>query len=202
MIDNRLKKHIEVFVLPHYSKNDKSHGAEHVMYVIERSVVLAKDHGADINMVCTAAAFHDIGHYIDPANHECLSADIFWSDEFFKTFFSEKSRMLIFKAIQEHRASYDKELSSIFSKILSTADRTTNIKKAIQRSIDYNKWHWPDQSLAFYLKNIFEYLTDKYGVNGYSKAYLKDNAYDLFIKEMQQLLLDKEKLKALILDLI
>jgi len=202
MIDNGLKKYIEDFVLPHYKKNDKAHGAEHVMYVIERSVVLAKEHNADINMAYTAAALHDIGHYMDPANHEYISADIFLSDEFFKTVFSEESRILIYKAIQEHRSSHEKELSSIFSKILSTADRTTNVKKAIQRSIDYNKWHCPDQSLDVYFENIIEYLTDKYGLNGYSQVHLKDNAYDLFIKEMQQLLLDKEKLEALILDLL
>lgn len=193
MINNKLKKYINNLILPMYKKNDSAHGIEHAKYVIKRSVMFARKNKVNINIAYTAAAFHDIGHNLDTKSHELISADIFISDIFLKTFFNEDSRNLIFKAILEHRASYDNDLTSIYSKIISTADRTTNIKKAIQRSIEYNLKQYPKHNVEFYSEIIFEFLINKYGKNGYSKIHLNDYAYNKFIKEIQLYLLDKDK---------
>ena len=70
-INANLKKYIEENIFPVYEKNEKAHGIEHIKYVIERSFKFAKKiPNADLNIVYTVAAFHDIGHHIDSKNHE------------------------------------------------------------------------------------------------------------------------------------
>ena len=82
MINKEIAKYIEKFILPQYKSNDKGHGINHIMYVIERSFKFA-DTVKDINldMVYVIAAYHDIGHKIDVKNHEVVSAQLLLNDE-------------------------------------------------------------------------------------------------------------------------
>ena len=68
LVDSNLKKHIEENVLPQYNKNEQAHGIEHINYVIRRSFDLIEQNNLEVdnNMVYVIAAYHDIGHYIDP----------------------------------------------------------------------------------------------------------------------------------------
>ena len=81
-INENLKKYIEEDVFPEYSKNEPAHNIEHIKYVINRSFKFA-DTVPNINydMVYTIAAYHDIGHHIDPKKHEIISGEIMSKDE-------------------------------------------------------------------------------------------------------------------------
>ena len=81
-INVSLKNYIEQSLLPQYSKNEKAHNLEHIQYVIRRSFELAKQNNLNINenIVYVVAAYHDIGHHIDPKKHEIISAEIMMKD--------------------------------------------------------------------------------------------------------------------------
>ena len=88
-INNELKKYIEENIFPEYQKNEKAHNIEHIKYVINRSFKFAETVDNIIyDIVYTVAAFHDIGHHIDPKRHEIISAEIMMKDENLKRFFS------------------------------------------------------------------------------------------------------------------
>jgi uncharacterized protein len=76
-VNPKLKEYIEKHIFPEYQKNEPAHNLTHIQYVIERSFKFAQMASAttDINydIVYTVAAFHDIGHHIDPKNHEIMS---------------------------------------------------------------------------------------------------------------------------------
>ena len=87
LINNELKKYIETEVFPEYQKNEPGHNIDHINYVINRSFKFAQTvPKINYDIVYTIAAYHDIGHHIDPKNHEIESAKIMQKDEFLKHF--------------------------------------------------------------------------------------------------------------------
>ena len=73
-MNNELVQYIENEIFPLYNKNEEGHGINHIKTVIKRSLKLAKDYDADLDMVYTIASYHDLGHYIDRNTHEIISA--------------------------------------------------------------------------------------------------------------------------------
>ncbi len=43
------------------------------------------------------------------------------------------------------------------------------------------------------IERIYQYLTEKYGENGYAKVYLEDKEFDEAIKKLRQVLSNKEE---------
>ena len=93
--------------------------------------------------VC-ARPYHDIAHHIDKARHEILSAEIFYKDEEMKRFFTEDERLIIKQAIEDHRASSDSYPRSDYGKIISSADRSTDIDDFLRRTHSYTLKHFPN----------------------------------------------------------
>ena len=110
-INKELQEYIEKNILPEYNKNEKGHNIDHIKYVINRSIELVKENNLEvnINMVYTIAAYHDIGHHINPETHEIESAKIMIKDENLKKFFNEEELITIKEAIEDHRASAKKD---------------------------------------------------------------------------------------------
>ncbi len=91
-VNPQLKSYIETHILPQYSKNEWGHQIGHIDYVIRRSFEFANQANAanqaknptqplNPNIIYTAAAYHDLGHHIDAAHHEKVSAEILRKDE-------------------------------------------------------------------------------------------------------------------------
>ena len=189
-----LKKYIEENIFPVYNKNEQAHGIEHIKYVIERSFKFAKEvPDANPNIVYTVAAFHDIGHHIDPKKHEIISAKIMYEDENLKQFFDEQERLVIKEAIEDHRASSNHEPRSVYGKIVSTADRNNTVKSCLKRSYCYNKKLHPEYSDEQIFEDCHFHLQDKFGEKGYAKFFFKDESYEAFLTEIRELMKDKEK---------
>ena len=137
-IRKELKEYIENYIFPIYEKNDVGHRIDHIEYVIKRSLEFANQfENADMEMVYTIAAFHDIAHHIDKDQHEVLSAKMFYENEDMKKFFDEEKRQMIKEAIEDHRASLEYEPRTVYGKIVSSADRNTDIKSTLQRTHAY-----------------------------------------------------------------
>ena len=193
-LNSNLQYYIEQNVFPEYKKNEPAHRLEHIKYVIDRSFKFAQTiPGINYNIVYVVAAYHDIGHHIDPKRHEIVSADIMRKDEELKKFFSEDELKLIKEAIEDHRASSDHEPRSIYGKIVSTADRNNSVESCLERSYYYGKKLHPEYSDNELFNRAYEHLKLKFGENGYAKFFFKDEQYEKFLTDIRKLLFDKKK---------
>ena len=195
MINQELKKYIEENILPTYEKNDKGHNLEHINYVTNRSLKFA-DNIKDINydMVYTIASYHDIAHHIDAKNHEKLSSEILTNDNNLKKFFDEEQIKIMAEAVYDHRASLEKEPRSIYGKIISSADRNTNIDNILRRTYQYRIKHNPEYSLEEIIEESKQHIIDKFGHKGYAveKMYFKDMEYEKFLNDVKTLIEDND----------
>lgn len=190
-----LKKYIEKNIFPEYEKNEKAHGIEHIKYVIDRSFELIEENNLNVNkdMVYTIAAYHDIGHHINRETHEIISAEIMSKDENLKTFFNEEELTTIKEAIEDHRASSKTDPRSIYGKIVSSADRNNTVEACLKRTYSYGKKLDPEATDEELFLRAHDVLTKKFGEGGYAKFYFKDKKYEDFLKEIRELLKDKDK---------
>lgn len=194
-INKELQDYIENSLFPEYEKNEKGHGIAHIKYVIKRSFQLVEENSLDVNldMVYTIAAYHDIGHHIDPKNHEIISADIMSKDKNLFKFFSENELTIIKEAIEDHRASAKEEPRTIYGRIVSSADRNNRIEDCLRRTYTYGKKLNPNATDEELFLRAYNVLVNKFGEAGYAKFYFKDTQYEKFLKDIRELLKDKEK---------
>lgn len=195
MVNENLKKYVENEILPEYQKNEEAHGRSHIEYVIKRSFELVKENqlSVDENMVYLIAAYHDIGHHIDRKNHEKVSAEIMEKDQNLIQFFHPEQLQIIKEAIEDHRASAEEEPRSIYGKIVSSADRNSSIEQCFERTYSYGKKHTTEASDQELYERAYEVLKKKFGKDGYAKFFFKDETYEKFLKDIRELLEDKEK---------
>ena len=191
-----LQRYIEENILPVYDKNEVGHGIEHIEKVITRSFELVKENNLDVNpdIVYTVAAFHDLGHHIDPKKHEIISAEMMMKDESLPKFFTGEELKIIKEAIEDHRASGGQgKPRSIYGEIVSSADRNTTVEACLSRSYTYGKRLKPDATDEELFERAHFHLSEKFGVGGYAKFYFKDAKYEQFLKDIRELLSDKQK---------
>lgn len=195
MINETLKSYIEKEIFPQYDYNDSGHGIDHINYVLERSLKFAKTiPDINMNMVYAVAAYHDIGHHIDAKNHEKISSEILASDEKLKDFFTTEEIKIMEEAVVDHRASLEYIPRSIYGKIVSSADRNTDIDIPLKRTYSYRKEHCPNSTLEEIIEESRLHIIDKFGKNGYAKdkMYFEDEDYNAFLKEVESFAEDKE----------
>ncbi len=188
-----LEEYIQNNVFPEYSKNESGHGIEHINYVIDRCMKFAEQFdNIDLDVLYTIAVFHDIGHYIDKKNHEIISAKIFYDNDDMKQFFTEEERIIIKQGIEDHRASSDTIPRSDYGKIISSADRSTDVNEFLKRTHSYTLKHNPDATIEEMLERAYNHTKDKYGKDGYAKSYVIDEEYNNFKNEIISLISDKK----------
>ncbi len=192
-VNRKLQTYIQQNVFPQYAQNEPAHNLKHIKYVIERSINLAqKLTDVNLDIVYTVAAYHDLGHHIDPAKHEIISARMMSEDKHLPDFFSGKQLKLIKEAIEDHRASSNHEPRSVYGKIVSTADRNTSVEDCLYRSFVYGKNLHPDFSDEQLFVRSWQHLKEKFGEGGYAKYFFSDPEYERFLNEIRTLLADKE----------
>lgn len=191
MITHELKNYINTQILPKYTKNTNGHDIEHIKYVIDRSLRFATQISdqTDINfdMVYTIAAYHDLGHATDPSNHEFVSAEMLLQDTSLKRWFNDTQILVMYGAIIDHRASTRNDPSSIYGKIVSSADRSTSLDDIMTRSYAYHKYQHPTADFDQIAHESFQHIKAKFGDNGYAieKMYFADPEYDLFLDKIK-----------------
>ena len=198
MIKKEIKEYIENIIFPEYQKNDSGHNLDHIKYVLKRSLKFAENiPNINMNMVYAIAAFHDIGHHIDAKNHEQISSEILAKDEFIKKHFTEEELNIMVEAVADHRASLEYEPRSIYGKIVSSADRNTDINVPLKRTYSYRKEHFPESTLEEIIEDSRNHIIDKFGRNGYAKdkIYFEDEDYNKFLKEVETFAEDKEEFR-------
>lgn len=100
--------------------------------------------------------------------------------------------MIIKQAIEDHRASAKNDPRSVYGKIVSSADRNNTVEKCLRRTYTYGKKLDPTATDEDLFLNAYNVLLKKFGEDGYAKFYFKDGVYESFLKELRELLKDKE----------
>ena len=195
MINEKLQKYIEENIFPVYSKNDLGHNLNHIKYVIKRSLKFAKQlDEINLDMVYTIASYHDIGHHINPKEHEIVSAKILCDDKNLRNFFNEDEILIMKEAVEDHRASSKKEPRSIYGKIVSSADRNTSVNASIKRAYQYALKNKEISSIYSRIDECRNHLLNKFGTNGYArdKMYFIDDEYDNYLRDITSLCENKD----------
>ncbi len=194
-VNNKLKEYIENTILKEYDKNDKGHALDHIEYVIKRSFAFASTiPNINYDMVYTIASYHDIAHHIDAKNHEKLSAKILFEDKNLRNFFTEDEIKTMAYAVEDHRASNNDEPRNIYGKIVSSADRNTEIEVYLRRTYEYIKEHNENDTLEQMIEDSKQHMKNKFGKSGYAteKMYFEDKEYEKFLKDVDELVQDEE----------
>ncbi len=194
-LNDNLKKYIEEKIIPTYDTFDHGHDSRHAKAVISRSLEIAQflnDPSIDINMVYTAAAFHDMGMTIARKGHAKFSYDCVIQDENLKKYFDNDEIITIAQACADHSTSTGRVPRSIYGKIVSDADKDNDISISLMRAWDFSIFNFPQYSLSQHLDGIHEQIQKRFGENGSVKFYLPAPKSQEFLKQMQTFAVNKE----------
>ena len=144
-----LVEFVETNILPQYTQFDRAHNLEHVTRVIRNALGLVRTTGADINMVYTIAAYHDLGMSGPRAIHHLTGGKILAADARLKRWFSAEQIKVMKEAVEDHRASASHTPRSLYGKIIA------DLEGAI--AIDALPMRQPDAK-AGYLTKAFAYM--------------------------------------------
>lgn len=192
-----LMEFIEKNILPRYNEFDKAHRLPHVMNVIKRSLELANKIGADVNMVYTIAAYHDLGLKGPRAIHHLTSGKILLADARLKKWFSRDQILIMKEAVEDHRASSSHTPRSIYGKIVAEADRELEPYTVFRRTIEYGLDHYPDMDKEQQWGRFVEHLDNKYSVHGYIKLWISGSDNERYLKEIREMMVNKEQLRGI-----
>ena len=116
------------------------------------------------------------------------------NDKNLKKFFNVDEIKVMAEAVYDHRASLETEPRSIYGKIISSADRNTNIDNILRRTYQYRIKHNPEYSLEEIIEESKQHIIDKFGHKGYAveKMYFKDIEYEKFLNNVKTLIEDND----------
>ena len=172
------EKELDKFIertIEKYKKFDGAHDDNHARMVIKNSEYIASNMMKDekielnMNMVKVIAAMHDLGLAYDRETHHTKSGEIVRKEKMLRKFFTEEQIEIIAKSVEEHRASYKGDYTSVYSKIVSDADRMNDINTMIDRTYKWNRKHYPDKNDKEIYDEVINHLQDKFGEKGYAR---------------------------------
>ena len=190
-----LVEFIETKILPKYAEFDRAHNLEHVTRVIRRSLDLVKITGADINMVYTIAAYHDVGMSGPRAIHHMTGGKILAADARLKKWFSPEQIKIMKEAIEDHRASASRAPRSLYGKIIAEADRDIDVDTVIRRTIQYGLSNYPELDKEGHWNRFMEHMNSKYSTNGYIRLWLPKSPNEQKLNELRNLIANPPQLR-------
>lgn len=207
-VNPELKNYVETSIFPQYAKNDWGHQLGHINYVIRRSFEFARmaatqkatdgvddsTDGQDTaplnpNIIYTVAAYHDLGHHVDAAHHEKVSAAMLREDSQIKQLLSAEEIETIAEAIEDHRSHRDHPPRSIYGKIVTSADCNIDADVMLRRTYTYRLRNFSNFSLDEIIADARQHLATKYGKQGYAlnKMFFDDPEFKAALRELQDL---------------
>lgn len=186
---------VERQILPRYNAFGESHGLRHVTRVIKNSLRLADVTGADIDMVYVIAAYHDLGMEGPRAIHHLTSGKILMADARLKKWFNADQLKVMKEAVEDHRASSSRQPRSIYGKIVAEADRDIDVHEIFLRAIQYGKENGPDKTVEEHWERFAQHMDEKYSNNGYIKLWIPNSPNEKALKELRNIIEDKNLLR-------
>ncbi|MBQ5752431.1 MAG: HD domain-containing protein [Bacteroidaceae bacterium] len=191
----KLIEHIEENILPLYDTFDKAHDRVHAMTVISQSLQLAQHFDVERTMVCTIAAYHDLGLSEGRETHHTASARILRSDERLKPFFTPQQIEIMADAAEDHRASNSRPPRTIYGKIVAEADRIIDGTTIMRRTVQYGLSHHPTLSREQHIERAVQHITEKYGKDGYLKLWIPQSPNAANLEEFRKLIEGETELR-------
>lgn len=192
-----IMRFVETKILPRYALFDKAHNIAHANSVITRSITMAGQMGADINMAYVIAAYHDLGLEGPRAVHHITSGIILRNDARLKKWFSEEQIRIMAEAVEDHRASASRAPRSIYGKIVAEADRQIEIDSVVHRTIEFGLDNYPELSKEQQWQRFYEHMENKYSRRGYIRLWLTGTENEKNLNTLRALIDDKKALKDL-----
>ena len=186
---------VEQNILPKYAAFDKAHNLSHANSVIKRSLELARNIGADINMAYVIAAYHDLGLEGPRAIHHLTSGKILAADMRLRRWFSPEQIKIMREAVEDHRASASRQPRSIYGKIVAEADRDLDTEVVLRRAIQFGLEKYPDITPEQQWERFVMHMTEKYSVNGYIKLWIPNSPNRNKLKQIQTIIESKSMLR-------
>lgn len=183
-----LVEFIETKILPRYAAFDKAHNMEHVTRVIRSSLELVRATGADINMVYTIAAYHDLGMEGPRAIHHITGGRILASDARLRRWFSPEQIAVMRQAVEDHRASASRAPRSIYGKIVAEADRDISTDNVVRRCVQFGLDNYPSMDREQQWQRFEQHIHDKYSTTGYIRLWIPNSPNERRLKELRALI--------------
>ena len=190
-----LVEFVETQILPQYANFDKAHNMEHVTRVIRRSLDLARQTGADLDMAYVIAAYHDLGLSGPRAIHHLTSGKILMADARLKRWFSPDQLKIMKEAVEDHRASASRAPRSIYGKIVAEADRDMTPQVVIRRTIQYGLSNYPELDMEGHWKRFMQHMNEKYSVNGYIRLWIQGSENERKLNELRSLIVNPVQMR-------
>ena len=190
-----LVEFIETKILPQYAAFDAAHNMEHVTRVIRHSLELVKITGADVNMVYTIAAYHDLGMSGPRAVHHITGGKILASDARLKKWFSPEQLKVMREAVEDHRASASRSPRSIYGKIVAEADRDLDSDIVIRRTIQFGLANYPQLDYEGQYRRFKEHMDNKYSKEGYIKLWIPNSPNAKRLNDLRNLIAQPAELR-------
>ena len=190
-----LVEFIETKILPQYAAFDAAHNMEHVTRVIRHSLELVKVTGADVNMVYTIAAYHDLGMSGPRAVHHITGGKILATDARLKKWFTAEHLKVMREAVEDHRASASHSPRSIYGKIVAEADRDLDSDIVIRRTIQYGLANYPQLDYEGQYRRFKEHMDNKYSKDGYIKLWIPNSPNAKRLNDLRNLIAQPAELR-------
>ena len=190
-----LVEFIETKILPQYAQFDRAHNLEHVTRVIRSSLELVRTTGADINMVYTIAAYHDLGMSGPRAVHHLTGGRILAADVRLRRWFSAEQLQVMREAVEDHRASASRAPRSIYGKIVAEADRDISTDVVVRRTVQFGLDNYPDLNREQQWQRFYEHMQNKYSVSGYIRLWVPNSPNERKLNELRQLIAQPQQLR-------
>lgn len=154
----------------HWNLNDKAHRSEHFAAVEQCGnwINERKGYEYDPKLIVLVAWFHDLFAW-ERVSHHTLSAEFVLATkhEVFSDL-TDSERLMVSQACREHRASYKGDYSSVFTQMMSAADRgfPGDVGDILNRAVLYrlHLGHGLDEATD----GAVEHIKEKYGSAGYA----------------------------------
>ncbi|MBO4849927.1 MAG: HD domain-containing protein [Prevotella sp.] len=201
MIDNNvsldLMEFVEQNILPRYNEFDRAHNIAHATQVIRKSVSLARNFGADVNMAYVIAAYHDLGLEGPRAIHHVTSGKILEADRRLRKWFSISQLKVMREAVEDHRASASHAPRSLYGKIVAEADRNLEPETVVRRTIQFGIAHYPEKDKEEQWRRFMEHMDSKYSIHGYVKLWLPGSENERNLNQLRALIANPGEMRPL-----
>lgn len=160
-----LRSHLIERYMKEYELNDPAHHMDHVVAVCDLALEMDYRMGLGLNkmIIVGAAITHDLFTRYRNIHHVMVKDWLLSANEPWMRAFTEEERRLMACAAGEHRASYKGEFTSIYSELLSSADRGRpgNVQEMVNRCYLYGR-HKLGHTHQEALERIRPHLVEKY----------------------------------------
>ena len=190
-----LVEFIETQILPEYARFDSAHNLEHVTRVIRRSLELAAQTGADVDMVYAIAAYHDIGMSGPRAVHHITGGRILADDRRLRRWFNDEQLRIMREAVEDHRASASRAPRSIYGKIVAEADRDISPETVFRRTVQFGLANYPEKNREEHWQRFREHMDSKYSANGYIRLWIPGSKNEKQLAELRNIIANREELR-------